>query len=403
MANILSKREIITRKRKLSALGIAAIYAFVGGVWILFSDRTLATVAADSDMLTLMQTFKGWFFVFATAWMLYALVNKSMAAFQLSQEALRESEERFCRLIERAADGLILNDMDGNIHNVNQAACDTLGYTRQELLKLNIADIMESLPFEDIKETWRQLPDTGPVTMLGTNRRKDGSIFPVEVRIGAFDSNNDQLVLALVRDITERKQAEEEIRHRQERELEIHAEAEEAKKQFYKGTIFSVTDGRLNLVSYEEIDALITPKAQNITLESGSNLSSLRKAVAEIASNAGMAEDRMHSLIIAVGEASANAIKHANGGLVRIGIKDNKVQVCIQDNGPGMDSLILPKATLLKGFSTKPSMGLGYSLILSLVDTTYLATEKQGTWVLMEMYIEEPEHEISLDAMPDNW
>lgn len=402
MDKIVSRREI-TRKRKLSAFGIAAVYAFVGCIWILFSDRTLATIAADSDMLTQMQTFKGWFYVFATAWMLYALVNMSIAAFQHSQEALRESEERFCKLVERAADALILNDLNGNIHNVNQAACDALGYTRQELLKMNVADFVDSLPIEDIKEEWRQLSNTGPVTMMGTNRRKDGSVFPVEVRMSAFNSHNDQLVLALVRDITERKQAEEEILHRQEREQQIHAEAEEAKKQFYKGTIFSVTDGKLNLVSYDEIDALISHSAQNITLDSGSDLSTLRKAVAEVASNAGMAEDRMHSLIIAIGEASANAIKHADGGLVRIGIKDNKVQVCVQDNGPGMDSLILPKATLLKGFSTKPSMGLGYSLILSLVDTTYLATEKNGTWVLMEMYIEEPEHEISLDAMPVNW
>lgn len=402
MRNSLYK-QAISRKRKLAALRIAAIYAFVGGIWILFSDRTLATIAANPEMLTRLQTFKGWFYVLATAWMLYALVKQSMKAFQNSEDALHESEERFKKLVERAADALYLHDSDGCICNINQAACDSLGYTREELQELSIADIVDTPSIEEMRETWKQLPDTGPLTLLGTQRRKDGSIFPVEVRIGAFNSRDNQLVLALARDITDRKRTEEELQRRQERELQIQAEAEEAKKQFYKGTIFSVTDGRLNLVSYEEIDALLDPNTQDITLTCSADLTNLRRTVSEAASNAGMLEDRMHSLIIAVGEAAANAVKHANGGLARIGVKENKVQVCIQDSGTGMDTLILPKATLLKGFSTKPSMGLGYSLILSLIDTTYLATEKQGTWVLMEMYIEEPIREISLDLLPDNW
>jgi len=109
MSNALSK-QATSRKRKLAALRIAAIYAFVGGIWILFSDQMLAAIATDLEMFRRMQTFKGWFYVVATAGMLYALIKQSMKAVQHSEDALHESEERFRKLVERAADALFLHD-----------------------------------------------------------------------------------------------------------------------------------------------------------------------------------------------------------------------------------------------------------------------------------------------------
>lgn len=203
--------------------------------------------------------------------------------------------------------------------------------------------------------------------------------------------------------ITARKQAEEELRLRREREREIREEAEEAKKRFYRGTIFSVTDGKLNLVNYEEIDALVSPDAREIQLNTSRDLAPLRDAVEETARAEHMCDARVFDLSTAVGEAAANAVKHARGGAVRIGVVDGVMQVCITDEGSGMDALVLPRATLMTRFSTTTSMGLGYSLILACVDRVYLATGPRGTSVLIEKTIAEPSEEISLDSLPDVW
>jgi hypothetical protein len=57
----------------------------------------------------------------------------------------------------------------------------------------------------------------------------------------------------------------------------------------------------------------------------------------------------------------------------------------------------------MKRYSTAKSLGLGYSLILASVDSLYLATDDQGTWVLMEKSPSEPPPELNLDSLPDTW
>lgn len=128
-----------------------------------------------------------------------------------AQEALRESERRFRQLVEHAADAFFLHDK-GKIIEVNQQACNSLGYTREELLKMAVADL--TISSHDLQKSWEHNPKS-PVTIRGTHRRKDGSTFPVEIRAGDIVYGERRLRLALVRDITERLQAEEsELRYR---------------------------------------------------------------------------------------------------------------------------------------------------------------------------------------------
>ncbi len=77
-------------------------------------------------------------------------------------------------------------------------------------------------------------------------------------------------------DVTERVRVEEEAHRRQEHERRVEAAAEEAKRQFYKGTIFAVTQGKLNLTSHEEIEKLIPPKTEKVVLSGTGDLSALR-------------------------------------------------------------------------------------------------------------------------------
>ena len=111
---------------------------------------------------------------------------------------IRESEDRFRSLVEQAADAFFLIDMHGRIVDVNQRACNSLGYSRTELLQLNVADI-------DLGGT--TFRSEGPLfSGEGVHVRKDGSTFPVDVRSGPFEWRGGSALLALVRDIGERSQ-----------------------------------------------------------------------------------------------------------------------------------------------------------------------------------------------------
>ena len=115
--------------------------------------------------------------------------------------AIRQSEDRFRGLVEHAADAFFLIDRRGRIVDVNQRACDSLGYSRAELLRLTVADI-------DPQGT-----SSGSEGLLpsgeGVHVRKDGSTFPVDIRSGPFEWQGGSALLALVRDIAERKEAQE--------------------------------------------------------------------------------------------------------------------------------------------------------------------------------------------------
>lgn len=151
-----------------------------------------------------------------------------------AEETLKESEERFRRLVEQAADAVFVHDLSGRIMDVNRQACESLDYTQEELLEMNVSDIEINFKPDALENLWEDIRRGDPVTVEGQHRRKDGSTFPVEARVGLFESEGRQLMLALVRDVTERKKAEEEIRHLNEdlerrvaertRQLETYAE-----------------------------------------------------------------------------------------------------------------------------------------------------------------------------------
>ncbi|MCZ6680991.1 MAG: sigma 54-interacting transcriptional regulator [Candidatus Poribacteria bacterium] len=124
-----------------------------------------------------------------------------------AEAALRESEERFRRLVENAADAFFVMDAEGRFVDVNQRACDSLEYTREELLALSVANIEEGFDAARFGRVWEQLGSGVPMTIEGSHRRKDGTTFPVEVRVSLFESGGRPLLLALARDRTERERA----------------------------------------------------------------------------------------------------------------------------------------------------------------------------------------------------
>jgi len=127
-----------------------------------------------------------------------------------ARTALRESAAKYRNLVEQASDGIFLADAQGRLVDVNPTGCALLGYTRDEILQLSIQDLIlpedlatRSIHFDEIL--------AGKTILIERRLRcKDGSLVPVEISAKVLDNG---LLQGIIRDVTLRKQMEEEIRH----------------------------------------------------------------------------------------------------------------------------------------------------------------------------------------------
>lgn len=125
------------------------------------------------------------------------------------RQALERSEERFRQLVEQAVDGIFVCDEDGLLVDVNRQACESLGFSREELLSMNLVDICIGLDIEQLWELLDRLDPGQSETHNVSHARADGSTFPVELHLGPFwDHEGAPRILALARDVTDRQRLE---------------------------------------------------------------------------------------------------------------------------------------------------------------------------------------------------
>ncbi|MCB9099985.1 MAG: PAS domain S-box protein [Anaerolineales bacterium] len=133
------------------------------------------------------------------------------------EDELRASEARFRTFVDHATDAFFLHDSRGVIVDVNHWACESLGYSREELIGMTPYDLDAEIDQTFFDQLRIQLDAGEVVTFASRHRRKDGTVFPVEIRIRAFWQGQDRFGVSLVRDITDRKRAEEALRAGEER------------------------------------------------------------------------------------------------------------------------------------------------------------------------------------------
>lgn len=132
----------------------------------------------------------------------------------LADEASRRSEHRFRQLFNQASDAAMVHDIDGRVVDANEIACASLGYTREELLTMGVPDFETTHDPTEGFRFWRELAPGSVEKLEGCHRRKDGSTFPVEIHVSVLETAEGRHLLALIRDITERKRDEEALRTR---------------------------------------------------------------------------------------------------------------------------------------------------------------------------------------------
>lgn len=131
-----------------------------------------------------------------------------------AEQSMLESEIRFRTFVDHAADALFVygEEEPRTIIDVNRRACEGLGYAREELIGMVPQDFEPDVSSTRVQWMQERIK-AGEVCSFETrHRRKDGTIFPVEVRVRSFSQAGRKLVISLARDISERKRAEEALR-----------------------------------------------------------------------------------------------------------------------------------------------------------------------------------------------
>lgn len=134
------------------------------------------------------------------------------------QKMLCDNDIRFRAIFDHAIDSMYIHKTGGKIIDVNQQGCDKLGYSKDEILG-NLPTLFEyELSNDMLLEYSSRLSQGKIVNFQSKHKRKDGSVFPVEVWIKGFWIDGERLSVSLVRDLSERIRLEEQFRQAQKME-----------------------------------------------------------------------------------------------------------------------------------------------------------------------------------------
>lgn len=188
------------------------------------------------------------------------VIGRDITERKRAEEELRAREERYRRLFNHVDDAILVSDSTGRYIAVNEGACRLTGYSQEELLELTVGDIVvgdrEDL-LQGYLEFHQQMRQRRTFRASDRQmRRKDGSLFWYDV--SAVYVPDDDTVLALVRDITERRQAEQMLRASEEKYRSLF---EESKDVIYistpEGKFIDINPAGVELFGYSSREELL--------------------------------------------------------------------------------------------------------------------------------------------------
>lgn len=204
---------------------IVLIYLLLGCLWILLSDKILIELVEDKHTLSLLQTYKGWFYVILTGALLYLLIQSSVKRTRKIEAARIASGKRYDELVENANDCIFTLDSAGNFTAVNRAVEKITGFSRAKILDSNFADILAPENRNYVTQLLDPQNTQNPtsvneVKIIG----KDGRTVFLEISSRPQSFHNNQTGIEnIARDVTHRhlmQAAEEALRQSEEQLLQ---------------------------------------------------------------------------------------------------------------------------------------------------------------------------------------
>lgn len=303
-------------------------------------------------------------------------ITQAAAHYELVKE-LNLEKLHFQQLMDKIPDVIYFKDAERRFTRVNRAKADLVGVENPEELigkgdwQFFSAEEASRIQAEDDTVLLRGLP---VVDQLHSFTPPDGKQRWFSTTKAQLSAEMGGGLVGLSRDITARKLAEDRL---QEVVPKLVA-AEKEKREFCAQVVLAVTGGSLHLVEAEEIPTL-GQLVFDYDLEDRASYSRIRQELRGLGEQANLEEEEVEDLVLAAGEAITNAIKHARQGRCQASLEGDCVVVRVSDRGEGIDPAALPDTLFRAGFSTKVSLGLGYTLLLKLVNEMWLATGHEGT------------------------
>ncbi len=137
------------------------------------------------------------------------ILQSKIAEHRKTQEELKRLSLRNRLILETTMDGYILTNPDGNIIDVNPAYCKLIGYTRTELLMMNIHEVDADQGVDEKNERIKQIMKQGSVRTDTKHRHKNGQLLNLDMSISIMQVENNPMIIAFIRDITQRKHTEQ--------------------------------------------------------------------------------------------------------------------------------------------------------------------------------------------------
>lgn len=312
-----------------------------------------------------------------------------------AEEALHQRQHEMTTLLDNLPAYVFLKDVNSIYIITNRMFYQSVGRELKDIIGKTDYDIFpKELADKYLADDYKMISTGEALEIEEEETVYHGKLITVSTRKVPLKDEKGKVVglIGIAFDITARKLAEQ-----RERELEEH------KREFYRRTIMAATEGKLLISERDQIEKLVGPPITSWEIARGEDLGQIRRAVAELAESNGMEVNRIYDFVLAIGEATTNAFKHADGGTASLHKKDDCLIFKVSDMGPGIEALTLPEVALLRGYSTAGSLGMGYKAILSIADKVYLATGPSGTTVAIEMSLKPVERPLAIAALPDTW
>ncbi|MBI4664922.1 MAG: PAS domain S-box protein [Nitrospinae bacterium] len=153
-----------------------------------------------------------------------ALIGPMFQELKSREEIKKESDARFHTLIDSVTDPVFIHDRNGMFTEANRIACEVLGYTRKELLSMSLQAVEQDFTREKLEELWGDSLSGRAMTVQRIYRKRDGSAIQVEVNAGLMGRDDERMML-VARDVTERNLAEENLKESQYRLQRAHTAA----------------------------------------------------------------------------------------------------------------------------------------------------------------------------------
>lgn len=201
-----------------SAAAVAQIRREVGAMH-LFEEHLLATRSAAvvrNLELTMAWAVLGGLLAILLLASAAGIIRRDFRRRRDAERALERNRATFESLFENAADGLVVVGHDGHIVRLNRTAETLFGFAREELIGMPIERLIPDEFLHAHQQHRARYMDAQRVRQLGGHlglqaRRKDGTVFPVEIMLSPLETEEGRVIMATVRDITRRKAAEQRI------------------------------------------------------------------------------------------------------------------------------------------------------------------------------------------------